>query len=482
MFKKLLVILMAMALFVPSAVYAQGLAAASDATIVESGSCGENVTYTLDSNGLVTISGSGDMYVYKDPQDFEGRPSPFKGNTNIKSVVIEDGVTSVGDHTFYTGGGLKSLKSVKLGDSVKYIGNAAFCDCDIENLSFGDSVYDIGPNAFSYNENLKKVSLPDSVQFIRYDAFKSCEALTELYFSKNLVKIEDYAFYECNSLKYPEIPDSVTSIGKYAFAECGNLRIVIIGASVTSIGEGAFRRCRMLISASLGRSVTNIGQEAFLECPNMENMTIPDSVKSIGDRAVGYNEGKTYQDSPYVIDGFTIYGNSGSEAQNYANRNNITFKLIESASGDDETCEDGHSYGKWKITKPATEISPGKKTRICTVCGKKETKTIAQLAPTLKAVKISKPKAAKKSMTVKWKKVSKKKLKKIKKIQIQYSTDKTFKTGVKTKYAKAKKTSLKIKKLKSKKKYYVRIRAYTKSRNTVHVSKWSAVKSVKVSK
>ncbi len=159
--------------------------------------------------------------------------------------------------------------------------------------------------------------------------------------------------------------------------------------------------------------------------------------------------------------------------------NNNTYKLIESAYGDDGICEDGHSYGKWKITKPATEISPGKKTRICTVCGKKETKTIAQLAPTLPAVKISKPKAAKKSATIKWKKVSVKNQKKIAKIQIQYSTDKNFKKNVKSKYAKATKTSYKIKKLKSKKKYYVRIRAYTKSDGQVHVSKWSAKKPFK---
>ena len=90
---------------------------------------------------------------------------------------------------------------------------------------------------------------------------------------------------------------------------------------------------------------------------------------------------------------------------------------------------------------------------------------------------ISKPSASKKAITVKWKKVSNKKTKKI---EIQYSTDKTFQTSVKTKYASSKKTSLKIKALKSKKKYFVRIRAYTSSGGTVHVSKWSAVKSVKV--
>jgi len=140
----------------------------------------------------------------------------------------------------------------------------------------------------------------------------------------------------------------------------------------------------------------------------------------------------------------------------------------------------GHDFCEWAITRVTTEAAAGVQTRVCSRCGEKETQEIAQLAPTLKAVKISKPKAAKKSATIKWKKLSKKNLKKIKKIEIQYSTDKNFTENVKSRYANAKKTSYKIKKLKSKKKYYVRIRAYTKSGGQVHVSKWSATKSFKV--
>ena len=139
-----------------------------------------------------------------------------------------------------------------------------------------------------------------------------------------------------------------------------------------------------------------------------------------------------------------------------------------------------HTYGPWKTTSKATETAKGEKTRTCSVCGGTETKTIAMLKPTLKAVKILKPVAAKKAATIKWKKISKTNLKKIKKVQIQYSMDKNFKKGVKTKYASAKKTSYKLTKLKSKKKYYVRIRAYTKKNGVVHVSKWSSKKPFKV--
>ena len=138
-----------------------------------------------------------------------------------------------------------------------------------------------------------------------------------------------------------------------------------------------------------------------------------------------------------------------------------------------------HNYSEWTTVKSATEIAAGLQTRTCSVCGNKEAQETAQLAPTLKAVKISKPKVAKKAAAIKWKKVSKKDLKKIKKIEIQYSTDKNFESNVQSRIVSAKKTLYKIKKLKAKKRYYVRIRSYTKSGNEVHVSKWSAKKSFK---
>ncbi len=139
----------------------------------------------------------------------------------------------------------------------------------------------------------------------------------------------------------------------------------------------------------------------------------------------------------------------------------------------------GHSYSAWTTTTAATEIAEGKQIRVCSECGDTQTKKIAQRAPTLPAVKITKPKAAKKSATVKWKKVSKANQKKIANIQIQYSPDKTFKTRAKTVTAKKTAASRKITKLASKKTYYIRIRAYKKDAKGVHVSKWSTVKSVK---
>ena len=135
----------------------------------------------------------------------------------------------------------------------------------------------------------------------------------------------------------------------------------------------------------------------------------------------------------------------------------------------------GHIFGPWKITSYASELTNGQQSRSCKVCGHSQTTSIAALAPTLPNVKISKPKAAKKAATVKWKKISKKNRKLIKNVEIQISTDASFNTGVRTIFASSKKSSKKINGLVKGQKYFVRVRAYSDG----HVSVWSVVKSVK---
>ena len=137
-----------------------------------------------------------------------------------------------------------------------------------------------------------------------------------------------------------------------------------------------------------------------------------------------------------------------------------------------------HLWGNGVVTKAAAEGVEGVKEFTCIRCGKKHNESIAAIVyPTdLPAVKISKPKAGKKKMTVKWKKVSKKNQKKISGIQIQVATDPGFTNVIASTTAGKKKTSKAIKGLQSKTKYYVRIRAYAAGN---HVSVWKS-KSVKV--
>lgn len=173
---------------------------ANAAEIVESGSCGENVTYTLDSEGTLTISGTGAMadYTYN-----EVSHSPFHENTHIKSVIIQEGVTS--------------------------IGNDAFLKCDsLSSVTIPNSVTSIGESAFAYTTKLQNLNLPDSVSEIGYSAFLCCSSLPSVHIPASLSYISDQAFQACVSLTEVEIPENVKEIGIGAFMNSENLKAITI--------------------------------------------------------------------------------------------------------------------------------------------------------------------------------------------------------------------------------------------------------------
>ena len=199
---------------------------------VKTGKCGDNVTYSLDTEtGVLTISGTGEM------KGYYNRNSPFLENSNIKSVIIGNSVTSIGYGAFY---GCTSLTSVTIGNSVTSIGDLAFYNCT----------------------SLTNITIPNSVTSIGWSAF-----------------------YNCTSLTSVTIPDSVTSIGDGAFEGCSSLTSVTIGNSVTSISGSAFENCKSLTSVTIPNNVTNIGNSAFEDCKSLTSITIPNSVTNIGDYA-----------------------------------------------------------------------------------------------------------------------------------------------------------------------------------------------------
>jgi len=170
---------------------------------------GDNVTGEL-VDGVLTISGTGDM------TDFSWNGSPLYNNTDITSVIIEEGVTSIGDYVFQS--------------------------------------------CFS----LTSVTIPDSVTSIGTWAFSDCNSLTSVKIGSGVTSIGEGAFWNCSSLESITIPDSVTSIGGYAFSDCSSLTSVKIGSGVTSIGEGAFWNCYELSEiVNLYNGNQTIGSNAF---------------------------------------------------------------------------------------------------------------------------------------------------------------------------------------------------------------------------
>ena len=309
--------------------------------IVDSGTCGakgSNLTWTLDSEGVLTISGSGDMHGYGSSD------APWYGSrSRVKSAVIAEGVTSIGESAFENCRSLtsvtipnsvtsigwsaffycKSLTSVTIPDSVTSVGAYAFLGCtSLTSVTIPNSVTSIGGCAFDECWSLTSVTIPDSVTSIGDSAFASCTSLTSVTIPDSVTSIGGGAFAWCTSLtgiwvtegnshyssdasgvlfskdkttlvQYPgafaayAIPDSVTSIGAGAFGGCTSLTSVTIPDSVTSIGQHAFNGCRSLTSVTIPDGVTSIGAYAFSECSSLTSVTIPDSVTSIGGIAFG---------------------------------------------------------------------------------------------------------------------------------------------------------------------------------------------------
>ena len=231
--------------------------------VVESGSCGENATYKLDENGLLTISGTGDMTDF-DPE------SPFEGNTDIKSVIIESGITSVGDMSF---NGCSGITYVSLGDTVTRIGKNAFKDCDgLESLTMPDSVTVIDNLAFSGSNKLSSVTFSKNLSSIGNYAFDGCKALTALTVPASVETVGNYAFRYCSALTGLVIEDGVKTLGDYAFMGCTGLTKVTAPDSVTAISQRAFAGCTALTEAHIGKGVTTIGSNVFQNDSNLTDI------------------------------------------------------------------------------------------------------------------------------------------------------------------------------------------------------------------
>ena len=197
-----------------------------------SGSCGENLAYTLDDKGALTISGTGEMY-----SDFT-----WPRTDVIRKVVIEEGMTGIRDFAF---SGCANLAEVEIADSVKSIGRAAFNGCPLVSVTIPDSATSIASYAFSGCDCLETLTIGNGVKTIGEGAFQGCTNLETLTLGSSVESIGDYAFTECESLASLTIPNSVKSIGKGAFAG-GGFTSLMIPDSVTSIGDSAFAGCDKL--------------------------------------------------------------------------------------------------------------------------------------------------------------------------------------------------------------------------------------------
>ena len=244
--------------------------------IVASGTCGDNLTWKLDDEGTLTISGKGAMTEWVDSDS-----APWKTYSNtINKVVIQPGVTSIGKNAF---SGCENLKSITIPEGVTSIGGNAFGGCSsLTSITIPEGVTSIGKYAFDGCENLKSITIPEGVTSIEDETFQWCSSLMSITIPKSVTSIGWYAFEGCVSLTSITIPKGVTSIGWIAFEGCKNLKSITIPEGVTNIGGGAFSGCINLKSITIPEGVTSIEESVFFACSSLMSITIPKSVTSIG--------------------------------------------------------------------------------------------------------------------------------------------------------------------------------------------------------
>ena len=250
--------------------------------------CGTHLTWELDNNGKLTISGYGDManFIgsgYAEPGS-EQDDCPWKNNRDrIKTVVFDGEVTSIGNAAFE---GCVNLESITLPDSLRTIGEKAFTSCEsLKSISIPANVTSIGDEAFGNCKSFTSITLPAKITSISNYMFSSCEQLTKFTFLGTITKIGDGAFSGNPSLTGFTIPETVTKIGDGAFSDCINLKSISIPDKVTSLGGSVFWGCISLESVSIPDSVTSMGSSTFYECSNLKNLTLPSKLTAIESEA-----------------------------------------------------------------------------------------------------------------------------------------------------------------------------------------------------
>ena len=214
--------------------------------------CGESVTATLSPNSdgdgtyTLTIKGNGPMANYNGYKTSSNDScAPWcEKIQNITRLIVEDGVTTLGDNILY----------------YSYSDNSGY---------------------HSFHPNLREVELPEGLSCIGASAFCDSPELTEVKIPSTVTKIKDGAFSGCTRLTKIELPPQLEEVGYSSFYGCSGLTEITIPSSVKTILSGAFEECYNLESVTLSEGIREIGTEAFKRT-NLKSLNIPKSVKKLG--------------------------------------------------------------------------------------------------------------------------------------------------------------------------------------------------------
>ena len=297
--KKVVSVLLAFAVIFGMLLSAAPQISAATPAAVASGWSGMT-QWTLTEDGTMRVYGSGSMKNYTSKTAMPW----YAYADQITQLVVEDGVTAIGNYAFY---GMPALESAQIAETVTAIGDYAFKNCsELVSANLPTGLSSLGDSAFYACSSLEAVEIPASLYTIKPYAFKNCTSLIDVTFHEgNLMKISDGAFYGCSRLTMVEFPACLDIIDVYSFKGCSRLKSITIPAGdltqireavfygtaipsitipegVTSIKPYAFKNCTKLTGVSLPSTLTSVG---FYACTALKTVELPDAVTTIGNYA-----------------------------------------------------------------------------------------------------------------------------------------------------------------------------------------------------
>lgn len=258
------------------------LAPQAGAAEVSSGTCGENLTWTLDAEGTLTISGTGEMAKVNTFVEWEWHEI----REDIKKVVFDPGITSIGREAFAQ---CDNLESVSIPSSVTSIGDNAFSTClNLTSINIPTSVTCIGDGAFNSCLSLISIDIPASVTYIGEGAFSFCYGREQISIAAEnpnffvdscgvLYDMERTTIKYVTAKRMPDsyvVPDGVTTIEPAAFADCDMLKKISFPDSLKTIGMYAFEGCESLERISLSLNVESVDLAPFWGCKNLKEISV----------------------------------------------------------------------------------------------------------------------------------------------------------------------------------------------------------------
>lgn len=289
---------------------------AESATVIDSGTCGKNVTWKLNSAGIFSVSGTGDMYDLRD----NVFPIPWKDEKDlIKKIVIGKGITRVGDMNFSY---CKNLVSVTLPNTLKNIGVGAFAHCtNITSIVLPDTVTGIEDSAFSGCSKLADITIPSSVKNVGGWAFNGTPWEEEQIEKNSFLIVNGTLLAIKRDMEKAIIPDGVVCIASQS-CEHGKMTELVIPDTVKTIECNAFIHCNSLKSVVVPASVEVIKQQGFYCCETLEEICILNPECNICEHWATTISNKDEEFSG------VIKGYKDSTAEKYAQKFSYSFKTL----------------------------------------------------------------------------------------------------------------------------------------------------------